>query len=42
MLVMGVMALAAAAITLILPESRNLKLPDSVEEAERITNTETN
>lgn len=36
MLVFGVTALVAAAITMTLPESKNIKLPDTVVEAERI------
>jgi len=36
MLVFGVTALVAAAITMTLPESKNIKLPDTIVEAERI------
>jgi len=36
MLVFGSTALAAAAITMTLPESKNIKLPDTVNEAEQI------
>lgn len=38
MLLMGTIALMAAAITMTLPESKNIKLPDTIEEAERIGN----
>lgn len=41
MSVFGLTALVAAAITMTLPESKNIKLPDSIDEAERIgTNIE--
>lgn len=36
MLIMGTTALVAAAITMSLPESKNIELPDTVIEAERI------
>lgn len=36
MLVFGVTALIAAVITMTLPESKNIKLPDTVNEAEQI------
>lgn len=36
MLVFGVTALSAAAITMSLPESKNIKLPDTIDEAEQI------
>jgi len=36
MSVFGLTALVAAAITTTLPESKNIKLPDSIDEAERI------
>jgi len=36
MLVFGVTALMAAALTMTLPESKNIKLPDTIVEAERI------
>lgn len=38
MLLMGTTALIAAAITMTLPESKNVKLPDTIEEAKRIGN----
>lgn len=36
MLVFGMTALAAAAITMTLPESKNIKLPDTIDEAKEI------
>jgi len=36
MLVFGLTALAAAAITMTLPESKNIKLPNTINEAEEI------
>lgn len=36
MLVFGVTSLMAAAITMTLPETKNIKLPDTVDEAENI------
>lgn len=38
MVVFGVAALLAAALTMTLPESKNIKLPDTIDEAERIGN----
>lgn len=40
MLLMGFMGLFAAAITMTLPESKNVKLPDTIDEAEQIGNME--
>lgn len=36
MLIMGTFALIAAAITMTLPESKNIKLPDTIDEAEQL------
>lgn len=36
MLVFGMTAFAAAVITMSLPESKNIKLPDTIDEAEKI------
>jgi len=36
MLLFGVAAFVAAAITVTLPESKNIKLPDTIDEAEHI------
>lgn len=36
MLVFGATAFLAAAVTMTLPESKNIKLPDTIDEAERI------
>lgn len=36
MLVFGVASLIAAAITITLPESKNIKLPDTVDDAEQL------
>jgi OCT family organic cation transporter-like MFS transporter 4/5 len=38
MLLMGTTAFTAAVITLTLPESKNVKLPDTIDDAERIDN----
>jgi OCT family organic cation transporter-like MFS transporter 4/5 len=38
MTLFGVAALLAAALTMTLPESKNIKLPDTIDEAERIGN----
>lgn len=38
MLLMGITTLIAAIVTLTLPESKNVKLPDTIDEAERIGN----
>lgn len=36
MLVFSVVSLIAAAVTMTLPESKNIKLPDTIDEAEHI------
>lgn len=36
MLLFGVTAFLAAAITMTLPESKNVKLPDTIDEAEKV------
>lgn len=38
MLLMGTAALVAAVVTMTLPESKNVKLPDTIDEAEQIGN----
>lgn len=40
MLVFGAAALSAAAITMTLPESKDIKLPNTIDQAEKIGNAD--